>query len=160
MLPVGAPPKPWGLPVHVAIWVCSASGVAPQWMWWASDTILQMTAHFFYLWLEAFLCSMESSTWIRVCPVCYTHTWSRSSMWAPIWDVLDSKLCVCIHIYIYIAASSLFCSFFLTFSFSSLSLSKASHTSWWVNKVCPSTFSLFQSLVKRALCFFKLSFAW
>lgn len=107
---------------------------------------------------DAFLLSVESSTCICVCPVCYTHTWSSASMWVPmlrgigLWPV-------CMDI-----AASFSVLFFFSYCPSfSLSFSKASPTWWWVNKVSPLTFSLFQSLIMKELCtcfFSELGFAW
>lgn len=69
---------------HLAILVCSASGVTPQGICWTSDTVLQWAAGFFLPVTDAFLLSVESSIWKCLCPVCYNHTWSSSSMRAPI----------------------------------------------------------------------------
>lgn len=114
------------------------------------------TSSFFLSVTDAFLLSVESSTCICVCPVCYTHTWSSSSMWVPmlrgigLWPV-------CMDI-----AASFSVLFFFSYC-PSFSFSKASHTWWWVNKVSPLTFSLFHSLIKKELCtcfFSELGFAW
>lgn len=69
---------------HLATAACSASGVTPQGIWWTSKAVLQLPAGFFLPVTDAFLLSVESSTCICVCPVCYSHTWSSSSMGAPI----------------------------------------------------------------------------
>lgn len=69
---------------HLAIVVCSASGATPP-----RDVLnlrhnSAMSSRFFLPVSDAFLLSVWSSACKCLCPVCYNHAWSSSSMWAPI----------------------------------------------------------------------------
>lgn len=123
--------------------------VTPQGTRWASNAVWGNKQQVSYLWqklfLSAFVCALCATPILDLAQVC--------ELQSP--GVLDSNQHACKLLPL------LGCSFLLTSSLS-LSLSKASHTWWWVNKVSPSPFSLFQSLImERALCFFSgLGFAW
>lgn len=131
---------------HLAIVVCSASGATPP-----RDVLnlrhsSAMSSRFFYQW-QTLSCSVWEAASANVCALCAKTILGlvqvcelQSS------QVLDCDQCASILLLLF-----QFCSFSLTSSFF-LSLSQASHTWWWVNKVSPSTLSLFLSLIMKELC--------
>lgn len=138
-----------GFPRPLAVLVCSASKSLlrerdePQMQFEATNSRFSYLRQ--KLFLSAFVCALCATPILDLAQVC--------ELQSP--GVLDSNQHACKLLPL------LGCSLLLTSSLS-LSLSKASHTWWWVNKVSPSPSSLFQSLImERALCFFSgLGFAW
>lgn len=110
-------PAEWMLPAELQCFPSPFSCTGVQCLWSRSPRDMvnvkctsATTNSFFLPKTHAFLLSVESSTSICLCPACYIHTWSSSSMWAPILRSIGLQdQCAWILLLLFLV-----CSFFLT----------------------------------------------